>query len=236
MKNFKKYLHALPILFLIIVLSLNSVSAVDPSSRIWGVSPPTDGTYYLSGTAIGSEATKDDRTSEKAFDNITQTYFEALADEGGQWCGLQFDTPYVITEIRLFPRLGNPEKLFGGSFEVSTDGKNWISIYEIPQTIKSDFSSFEVLYPYPVSYVRYINYSVRAIISEIEIYGVTPEEAKTNETVLNIIEKLRPNIHTLSSFGTIDTAVFIFVLAAICTGGIVFIKKITKTQEGERQK
>ena len=236
MKVIKKTVSLCAVLLCLCLTALTAaVSAVEPISGIWGMTQPEDGTYYLSGTPIGSEGSKDDRGPEKAFDCVTQTHFEALLDEPGQWCGLQFDTPYVITEIRFFPRLGNPGKLVGGRFEVSADGEEWITVYEILTKPEVDFSSAQILYPYPVSYVRYINDSIRANISEIEIYGCTEEEAKTNEAVAAIKEAMRPNIHTMSAFDTIDTIVLLLVIIAISAAGAVFIKKNTATPPGHRQ-
>lgn len=235
MKKLKKALLPFFMCILMASIAVSAISAAEPISGIWGMKQPDDGTYYLTGTPIGCEGSKDDRGAEKAFDNITQTYFESLLDEAGQWCGLKFDTPYVITEIRFFPRLGNPGKLVGGSFEVSTDGENWISVYDIYEAPGIDFSKVQVMYPNPVSYVRYINNSIRANISEIEIYGCTPEEAKTNETVLAIKEAIRPNIHTLSAMESIDIFVVIAVLAVICGGGMFVVKKFTDTPTGGRQ-
>lgn len=236
-KKIQKTVIPIFLCILFAILSISSLYAVEPISSIWNMKQPEDGTYYLNlkGTAIGSDGSKDDRGAEKAFDNVTQTYFESLLDEPGQWCGLKFDTPYIITEIRFFPRLGNPGKLVGGSFEVSTDGENWISVFDITEAPGIDFSKIQVLYPHPVSYVRYINNSIRGNIAEIEIYGCTSEEGRTNETVLSIIEATRPNIHTLSALDTIDILVVVLVLAAICGAGLVFIKKLTTTSPGERQ-
>jgi len=234
MKNYRR-LISLVLVLLIVTACVSAISAVDPISGIWGMKPPEDGTYYLTGTAFGSEGSKDDRGPEKAFDNITQTHFESLSEDPGEWCAIEFASPYIVTEIRFFPRLGNPGKLVGGRFEVSADSKNWISVYEINETPGIDFTSVQILHPYPVSYVRYINDSLRANISEIEIYGCTEKEAESSDAIRAIRDAMRPNIHTLSAFESSSTPVLILILAVIVTAGILYIKKATKTGNGERQ-
>jgi Diacylglycerol kinase len=235
MKNNRKLLSLAAAILFVAAVCASAVSAVDPISGIWGMKPPENGTYYLTGTAYGSEGSKDDRGPEKAFDNVTQTHFESRNEDPGEWCALEFASPYVVTEIRFFPRLGNPGKLVGGRFEVSKDGKDWTIVHEITETPGIDFTAVQILHPYPVSHVRYINDSIRANISEIEIYGCTEAEAKNSDAITAIVDAMRPNIHTLSALDSAATPVMVLILAAIVAGGTVFILKKTKPGNGERQ-
>ena len=84
----------------------------------------------LTGKVIGSIGSSDGfSTREKAFDNDTQTYFDAPSPNGN-WVGLDLGKEMIINTLSFVPRSGYEQRSNWGKFQISND-----SIFSNPVTL-----------------------------------------------------------------------------------------------------
>lgn len=128
----------------------------------------------------------------KVFDGNTSTYFDGL---GNGWVQAELDKVYDITAIGYAPRSGYEYRCPDGMFMVSMDGKNWETIYTIPNKPNSGMQ-------YITSFTgstqaKFVRYQVPdgkpsnewnkddvycCNVAEIELYG-TPSVAENNNRI-----------------------------------------------------
>jgi autotransporter-associated beta strand protein len=71
----------------------------------------------LSGTVIGAGSVIiNGQGIYQLFDNAPITWFDCSAPSGG-WAGLDLGTPYRITKVGYYPRIGNAGRMTGGRFQ-----------------------------------------------------------------------------------------------------------------------
>ena len=66
--------------------------------------------------------------SDKVFDGNTGTYYDALDPSG--FVGLEFDSPKVISALRIYPRNSYAVRIFKGLIQGSNDKVNYVNLYE----------------------------------------------------------------------------------------------------------
>lgn len=142
----------------------------------------------LTGKVIGTELSVDYNsfqpsttvnTREMAFDGDMQTFF-ASYDRSYTWCGLDLQTPHVITRIGWAARNDNlgPNRMILGLFEGANkeDFSDAIPLYIITESAKiGEMSYADIDVTRSVRYVRYVGPSdARCNVAEIEFYGESP--------------------------------------------------------------
>ncbi|SKB56187.1 F5/8 type C domain-containing protein [Lachnospiraceae bacterium] len=129
---------------------------------------------------VTSDANKESHP-EYAWNGDSSTYPDLVDDNGGwnsaaAWTQIAFEEEKQISRISFANRSGFLDRLVGGVFYGSNDGKNYDELY----TIKSAAEGYNtILFEEPVSY-RYIRYNSPANcylnIADIRLYGMAVED------------------------------------------------------------
>jgi F5/8 type C domain len=110
-----------------------------------------------------------------AFDGSLVSFFDS--NVSGQWIGLDLGSPKILTYIRYASRIGFPDRLPNGMFQVSNSitFNTFVTLFTITSqptdNVLTSTPTFTTTIPY--QYVRYINPGTNAqwlSIAEIEIY------------------------------------------------------------------
>ena len=117
---------------------------------------------------------KDEPTRDKAFDGLTNTYFDAPTGNGN-WVGLDLGTARQVTTIRYFPRVNWVQRMVGGKFQASnspTFTSGVVDLHTITTTPPLAWTEVTVSVPGTFRYVRYLGPNGSyGNVAEIEFLG-----------------------------------------------------------------
>ncbi len=129
-----------------------------------------------------------------AFDRSNATYWQASSTSSGQWLGLNFEAPKIISKIRVYMGYSSG-RINGYIIQGSNDGSSWEDIINGNftnasswQEITFDAVTYQYFRLYCVS-----KFSSYYTISEIEFYEKRPSYNTTGWEVLGQEPNMSPN-------------------------------------------
>jgi outer membrane murein-binding lipoprotein Lpp len=156
-----------------------------PSSSLSeGLAAPENGKLLI-GDLIGAEGGWEgnpDTGNAAAFDGDTGTFFDpAAASNVNEYCGLKTDVPYILTEIRIYPREAFPDRFKGAAiwgsneetFATSTATKIWVSGAEAEEIEFQVITADQFIEGTNTGFTHFIyfNQATHGDVAEVELYG-----------------------------------------------------------------
>ena len=125
-----------------------------------------------------------------AFDGDPETFFDSPIHTSDQTtCGLALAEPYILTEIRVLPRLSHPERFVGSEIQGSNDGENWYRLWQCRE--QTDYGEWITVTDFEMNpgfrFYRIYNSKNRGEVSELEFYGF-PGEIPSDEKIETLRE------------------------------------------------
>ncbi|HEX4797051.1 MAG TPA: lamin tail domain-containing protein [Humisphaera sp.] len=113
------------------------------------------------GTVIGTSGSFNNsgNTIAKVFDGDLNTYFDAPSPGNGDWAGLDFGAPAVITKISYAPRSGFTSRMVNGIFQASNsaDFSGAVNLFTVTAApVAGVLTSVTINNLTPFRYVRYL--------------------------------------------------------------------------------
>ena len=207
--NIKKIGQFLLTSILIFVFAFAFVVSADfpddyPSSSKWeGIAAPTDG-VLLQGELIGEEIGWGDNAyvgRAAAFDGILSTFYDpAVQGVPSSYCGIELSEPYILTEIRICPRIDFLNRFQGaaiygfndsdgndGGFDPYTATLIWKSNEEAYNQGFQIITAEQFRTDSNTGFTRYayFNEIEHGDVAEIEFYGNPASGAVVSATVIS---------------------------------------------------
>lgn len=184
-----------------------------------------------------------DNTYERAWDGDITTFFDPL--EMGEHCytAVKLSEPYVLTEIRIHPRVDQLGRYNGATIQGSNDDATWTDIYI--SAAEAEAADYFVIKPADFiagsnvgySYYRYVNNTIHGDVAEVELYGELlnkpepiVEEVAAEEPAAPAEEAPAPAPVVVKSPQTNDNFVLMMTLmvATIIGAFIIMRKRVTR--------
>ncbi len=248
MKKTIRLFLALAMIFCVSV----SVYAAYPASTDHGCLKPEVG-ELIEGELFGaaSWSGSDYDSFERAWDGDPYSYYDP-ANGGTDACytGIQTESPYVITEVRILPREGWLDRFKGAEIQGSNDGENWdtiwISSIEAKDWKYHTYTGTRIDCPKEgYTMFRYVNKQMHGDIGEIELYGIpaVDEEAEalaaesaaeSEQLQALLLEREEIAKHVMTSPSSSDPMTILIVLVVVSGAlliGMTVVSKILKNRK-----
>lgn len=156
-----------------------------PASSLSGeMAAPADG-ILITGDLIGAEGGWEgnpDTGNTAAFDGDLDTFFDpAAASSINDYCRVKTDVPYIISEIRIYPREAFPDRFKGAAiwgsneeiFSLSTATKIWVSGAAAENTEFQIITADKFIEGANTGFTHFIyfNQVSHGDVAEVELYG-----------------------------------------------------------------
>jgi len=134
------------------------------------------------GDLIGNDGTETTgRTA--AFDKDPNTFFDPVLGIDYYYCGLDTETPHILTKVRILQRPGYPHRFKGATIQGSNDMVKWYNMYTSDHVAQEgeweEVTDFECNIGF--RYYRYVNKTEHGNVAELEFYGVDGQLASSPE-------------------------------------------------------